>query len=110
MNESLIAQSPQAVRAPIGSLCSSSLLYHCQRDGGLLAAMCLGPLLGCATHSDSPKTSGQAAVAGMATPTLLSPLPDFVATPDGMAIAPDGDLVVACPNFADQTKPGCLLR
>jgi sugar lactone lactonase YvrE len=27
-----------------------------------------------------------------------------------MAIAPDGDLIVACPNFADQTKPGCLIK
>ena len=38
-------------------------------------------------------------------------LPDDVATPDGMAICPDtGDLVVACPNFGDTTKPACLIR
>jgi sugar lactone lactonase YvrE len=41
---------------------------------------------------------------------LFATLPDTVVTPDGMAIAPDGDLVVACPNFADPSKPACLLR
>src|ERR1017187_9154087 len=41
---------------------------------------------------------------------LLVNLPDFAVTPDGMAIAPDGDLLLACPNFASYapgaTKPG----
>jgi sugar lactone lactonase YvrE len=48
---------------------------------------------------------------------LFAKLPDFAVTPDGMAIAPDGDLVVACPNFASYpsgaTKPampGCLIK
>ncbi len=27
-----------------------------------------------------------------------------------MAIAPDGELVVACPNYADQTRPACLIK
>lgn len=48
--------------------------------------------------------------APLVTPTLLSTLPDYVTTPDGMAIAPDGALIVACPNYADPTKPACLLR
>jgi len=43
-------------------------------------------------------------------PELLVALPESVATPDGMAIAPDGTLVVACPNFADLAKPACLAR
>ena len=42
--------------------------------------------------------------------TLLAALPDGCPTPDGMAIAPDGALVVACPNYADQDKPACLIR
>jgi len=45
------------------------------------------------------------------TPRLFATLPDDCPTPDGMAIVPDnGDLVVACPNYGDQTKPACLLR
>lgn len=46
----------------------------------------------------------------MQTPQLFALLPDYVCTPDGMAIAPNGDLVLSCPNFADRTKPGCLVR
>jgi sugar lactone lactonase YvrE len=43
-------------------------------------------------------------------PQLLVSLPDACPTPDGMAIDADGNLVVACPNFADATQPGCLIR
>jgi sugar lactone lactonase YvrE len=45
---------------------------------------------------------------------LLVKLPDFAVTPDGMAIAPDGDLLLACPNFASYapgaTKPSVPAR
>ncbi len=46
----------------------------------------------------------------MQKPKLFTILPDYVATPDGMAIAEDGDLVLACPNYADQSLPGCIIR
>lgn len=36
--------------------------------------------------------------------------PSVVATPDGMAIAPNGDLIVACPNFGNQDLPGRIIR
>ncbi|MGL4292957.1 MAG: SMP-30/gluconolactonase/LRE family protein, partial [Bacteroidales bacterium] len=48
--------------------------------------------------------------AGLIPSELFTELPDFCPTPDGMAIAPNGDLIVACPNFADITKPACLIR
>ena len=41
---------------------------------------------------------------------LFVSLPDYCPTPDGMAIAPNGDLILACPNFADITQPACLMR
>ncbi len=41
---------------------------------------------------------------------LFMELPDDCPTPDGMAIAPNGDLILACPNFADLAKPACLMR
>lgn len=41
---------------------------------------------------------------------LFVELPDDCPTPDGMAIAPNGDLILACPNYADITKPACLMR
>ncbi|MCU0981120.1 MAG: hypothetical protein MUF25_18375 [Pirellulaceae bacterium] len=43
-------------------------------------------------------------------PQLLVSLPDACPTPDGMAIDAEGNLVVACPNFADAGRPGCLIR
>jgi sugar lactone lactonase YvrE len=47
----------------------------------------------------------------MQTPRLFALLPEeYAVTPDGMAVAPNGDLVLSCPNFADPSKPGCLLR
>jgi len=46
----------------------------------------------------------------MQTPKLFTLLPDYVSTPDGMAIADNGDLVLSCPNFADTSMPGCLVR
>ena len=54
---------------------------------------------------------------GQTKPQLLVELPAYAVTPDGMAIAPDGDLVVACPNFASYPKgaakpsvPGCFIK
>lgn len=47
----------------------------------------------------------------MQQPKLFAILPEeYACTPDGMAIDPNGDLILACPNFADRTKPGCLLK
>ena len=44
------------------------------------------------------------------TPKLFVSLPDYCPTPDGMEIDSDGNLVVACPNFADKTKPACIIK
>jgi sugar lactone lactonase YvrE len=41
---------------------------------------------------------------------LLVALPDYCPTPDGMAVDAAGNLVVACPNFADTEQPGCLIK
>ncbi len=42
--------------------------------------------------------------------SLFVELPESCPTPDGMAVAPDGNLVLACPNFADTKKPAVLMR
>jgi len=46
----------------------------------------------------------------MITPTLFLALPDYVCTPDGMAIDKDGNLILSCPNFADDNMSGCIVR
>ncbi|MCL2103785.1 MAG: phage head-tail adapter protein [Kiritimatiellaeota bacterium] len=42
-------------------------------------------------------------------PKLLTVFPQTIVTPDGMAVAPDGSLVIACPNYSDQSKPACFM-
>ena len=44
------------------------------------------------------------------TSKLFMTLPDYICTPDGMAIGPQGDLVLSCPNFADDRLPGCIVK
>lgn len=46
----------------------------------------------------------------MQTPKLFALLPDYVCTPDGMSIDREGNLILACPNYADTTMPGCILK
>lgn len=46
----------------------------------------------------------------MLTPTLFALLPDYVVTPDGMEIHPSGDLIVSCPNYADDAISGTVIR
>ena len=43
-------------------------------------------------------------------PRLFAVLPDYVSTPDGMAIDSEGNLILACPNYADLSMPGCILK
>lgn len=42
--------------------------------------------------------------------TLFTLLPEYVCTPDGMAIDRNGDLIVSCPNYADDNMSGCIVR
>ena len=41
---------------------------------------------------------------------LFCILPDYVCTPDGMEIAQYGNLVLSCPNFADNALSGCVVK
>jgi len=43
-------------------------------------------------------------------PKLFAKLPDYVNTPDGMAIDSEGNLILACPNYADPSRAGCLMK
>lgn len=43
-------------------------------------------------------------------PELFTVLPEYCPTPDGMAIDQAGNLILACPNFADQSQPACLVK
>jgi len=44
------------------------------------------------------------------TPKLLVKLPEICPTPDGMAMDDKGNIILACPNYADQTHPAVLMK
>lgn len=46
----------------------------------------------------------------MQTLKLFALLTDYVSTPAGMAVDAGGNLILDCPNFADVSMPGCLLK
>ena len=43
---------------------------------------------------------------------LFAKLPEYITTPDGMAIDAEGNLILACPNYAEiyAKKPGCIVK
>ncbi len=41
---------------------------------------------------------------------LFCVLPDYICTPDGMAIDRHGNLVLSCPNYAEDSCPGVVVR
>lgn len=45
----------------------------------------------------------------MIEPRLFAILPEYVTTPDGMAIDAEGNLILACPNYAGGA-PGCIVK
>ncbi len=44
------------------------------------------------------------------TPKLLLTLPEICPTPDGMALDADGNIILTCPNYFDQTHPAVLMK
>ncbi|MBE6541791.1 MAG: phage head-tail adapter protein [Ruminococcaceae bacterium] len=45
----------------------------------------------------------------MIEPKLFAVMPEYVTTPDGMAIDSEGNLILACPNYAGGA-PGCIVK
>lgn len=43
-------------------------------------------------------------------PRLFLELPDFCPTPDAFSIAPDGSLILSCPNYAEKSVQGTLVK
>lgn len=46
----------------------------------------------------------------MQQPRLFMTLPEYVCTPDGMEIDREGNLILSCPNYADDNVKGCVVR
>lgn len=41
---------------------------------------------------------------------LFCVLPDYICTPDGMAVDQNGNLVLSCPNYAEEDISGCVVK
>lgn len=46
----------------------------------------------------------------MLQPKLFAKLPEYICTPDGMEIDQNGNLVLSCPNYADESMSGCVVK
>lgn len=46
----------------------------------------------------------------MQTSKLFTLLPEYICTPDGMAIDREGNLILSCPNYADKEMSGCIVK
>ncbi|MBN2139027.1 MAG: SMP-30/gluconolactonase/LRE family protein [Sedimentisphaerales bacterium] len=62
---------------------------------------CKGPVEGYVPQKKCPALTAS---------KLLVELPDICPTPDGMAIDAEGNIVVACPNYGDQSRPAVLMK
>ncbi len=70
----------------------------------ILTLLCLtGAFFSCGNRGNGVTESLQQ-------PVLFVSLPDGCPTPDGMAEDADGNLVLACPNYARPELPGCLMK
>ena len=85
-------------------------LYYLTMKKYYLLSLVAASLMGatCIQCTSPKQKSGENALPQKS--ELFAKLPDCCPTPDGMAIAPNGDLILACPNFADITQPACLMR
>ncbi|MBU2924280.1 SMP-30/gluconolactonase/LRE family protein [Colwellia sp. 1_MG-2023] len=80
----------------------------------LLTTLLFTGMYGCSANMSKTevateiKNNGKATQLGSA--KLFATLPNSCPTPDGLAIAPDGSLTLACTNYANKgNKPGILL-
>lgn len=77
----------------------------------LVAIFCLSLFSVCPTESRADNSKNIANTSSKEDFPAFIVLPDYVSTPDGMTICPKtGDLIVACPNFGDDSKPACVIR
>ncbi|MCC3158954.1 SMP-30/gluconolactonase/LRE family protein [Hymenobacter sp. 15J16-1T3B] len=91
-----------------------------------LGALAAALLTGCNQQKDHAAATGAAAdstsvtspagpaptdtVAKVGNPQLLFTLDDAHNTPDGLALAPNGHLILSVPNLADNTQPAVLME
>ncbi len=77
----------------------------------LLASCAAGWLSGCiGSKSDTEITAETTEAVPVTTSELFLTLPDICPTPDGMTMDGEGNIILACPNYGDMTKPGVFMK
>jgi sugar lactone lactonase YvrE len=75
----------------------------------VLALLIICIITGCGTTGGAAVSSGSSATA-LRQSKLLMVLPDWIKTPDSMTADRQGNLVLSCPNFADENTPGFIVK
>ena len=78
----------------------------------LLAVLVCGALVSCKKSAEESPHGyvPQSECPALTESKLLVELPDICPTPDGMAMDSEGNIIVACPNYGDQSKPAVLMK
>ncbi len=102
------------MRTRFSLLLGGSLLAACQSNPPKTEAEAVNKEA--VVKVDSAKTAATAAAAKMdsvpkiGNPQLLFTLDDAHNTPDGLALAPNGHLILSVPNLADNSQPASLME
>ena len=64
----------------------------------------IAALGGCGPDAESPGETANFK------PSLFLTMPDYINTPDGMTMAGDGNIILACPNYQNREHPGVFMK
>ncbi|UOQ95944.1 hypothetical protein MUN81_11790 [Hymenobacter sp. 5317J-9] len=97
------------MRNLIPVLLSGALLASCQSNDPKTEREAVNKEAVVKSEADSAAGSA-AAVPSIGSPKLLFTLDDAHNTPDGLALAPNGHLILSVPNLADNSQPASLME
>ncbi|MCI1187626.1 SMP-30/gluconolactonase/LRE family protein [Hymenobacter sp. DH14] len=92
------------------SVLSSALLAACQSNPPTTQDEAVKKEAVVKTDSSATTAAKGASVPTVGNPQLLFTLDDAHNTPDGLALAPNGHLILSVPNLADNSQPASLME
>ncbi|GAB2870926.1 SMP-30/gluconolactonase/LRE family protein [Hymenobacter ruber] len=100
----------QLNNAVAAALLSSSLLAACQSNPPTTQDEAVNKEAVVKTDSAAAPVAKADSVPTIGSPQLLFTLDDAHNTPDGLALAPNGHLILSVPNLADNSQPASLME
>jgi DNA-binding beta-propeller fold protein YncE len=110
---------PNTLKPAVALLLGGTLLAACQSNPPTTQDEAVNKEAVVKTNADTAKTASAAAdtmglpagsVPTIGSPKLLFTLDDAHNTPDGLALAPNGHLILSVPNLADNSQPASLME